>query len=238
MALHQPGRAHAIPFKPALRCVRPLVNLNIIAQYRSYTPHTIAYMEDYLDQVHRMKDIFLQFQVTKHTQANVDRQRKEIRQQRSAMREGAVPSLRRPISDDDCAEENKLRIHMINAKSRFHFVKMHLLSHFCNQIRQFGNIPMYSTEIGELAHKRQIKEGCRQSNKNDAALKIMHSHGHQHAIRMRQLYLESLQDCDEGPSANILKHLGMATSTVSQLVIRRRILKGCPSFYQHLGSLT
>jgi len=105
MALHQPGPAHAIPFKPALRCVRALVNFNILGQYRSYTPHTIAYMEDYLDQVHRMKDIFLQFQVTKGTQGNVDRQRKEIRRQRSAMREGAAPSLRRPISDDDRAEE-------------------------------------------------------------------------------------------------------------------------------------
>jgi len=116
---------------------------------------------------------------------------------------------------------------MINAKSHFHFVKMHLLSHFCNKIHQFGNIAMYSTDIGELAHKRQIKEGWRQSNKNDAALKIMHSHSRQHAIRMRQLDLESLPDRDEGLSANILKHLGMATSTVSQVVIRRRILTGC-----------
>jgi len=28
---------------------------------------------------------------------------------------------------------------------------------------------MYSTEIGELAHKDQIKDGYRRSNKNDAA---------------------------------------------------------------------
>jgi len=50
-----------------------------MAQYRSHTPETIAYMEDYLDQFHRMKDIFLEFRVTKRTQANGDKQRKEIR---------------------------------------------------------------------------------------------------------------------------------------------------------------
>ena len=32
---------------------------------------------------------------------------------------------------------------------------------------------MYSTEIGELAHKDQIKEGYRSSNKNEAARQIL-----------------------------------------------------------------
>jgi len=42
---------------------------------------------------------------------------------------------------------------MINAESDFNFVKMHLLNHLCDHIRQFGNMPMYSMQIGELAHK-------------------------------------------------------------------------------------
>jgi len=226
VALRQPGGAQAIAFKRALGCVRALIDFNMMAQYRSHTPDTIAYMEDYLDQFHRMKDIFLEFRVTKRTQAKVDKQRKEILRQRSLMREGATPSQRRRIRDDDRDEENELRMDMINAESHFNFIKMHLLSHFCDHIRQFGNIPMYSTEIGELAHKTQIKEGLRQSNKNDAARQIVHSYGRQHAIRMRLLNLESLQDCGEGLSADVLKHLDRTTSTVSQPVIRRRILKG------------
>jgi len=64
----------------------------MMAQYRRHTPDTIAYMEDYLDQFHRMKDIFVVFRVTKRTQAKVDKQRKEIGRQRSLMREGAAPS--------------------------------------------------------------------------------------------------------------------------------------------------
>jgi len=60
-ALPQPGGEQAIPFKRALGCVRALVNFNMMAQYRSHNRDTIAYMEDYLDQFHRMKDIFLEF---------------------------------------------------------------------------------------------------------------------------------------------------------------------------------
>ena len=74
VALRQPGGAQAIPFKRALRCVRALINFNMMAQYRSHIPDTIAYMEDYLDQFHRMKDVFLEFRVTKRTQAKVDKQ--------------------------------------------------------------------------------------------------------------------------------------------------------------------
>jgi len=147
MALRQPGGGQAIPFKRALGCVRVLINFNMMAQYRSHTPDTIAYMEDYLDQFHRMKDIFLEFQVTKRKQAKVDKQRKEIRWQRSLMREGEAPSQRHQIRDDHRDQENQLGMDMINAEADFNFVKMDLLSQFCDHLRQFGNIPMYSTKI-------------------------------------------------------------------------------------------
>jgi len=73
MALRQPGGAQAIPFKRAPRCVRALVDFNRMVQYRSHTPDTIAYMEEYLDQFHRMKDIFLKFRVTKRCNDPTDR---------------------------------------------------------------------------------------------------------------------------------------------------------------------
>jgi len=190
VALRQPGGAQAIPFKRALGCIRALVDFNMMAQYRSHTPDTIAYMEEYLDQFHRMKDIFLEFRVTKRTQAKVDKQRKEIRRQRTLMPERVATSPRRCMPDDDRDEEDELPMDMIHGKSHFNFIKMHLLSHFCDHIRQFGNIPIYSTEIGELAHQTQINEVWRQSNKNDAVCQIIHSYGRQHSIRMRLLNLQ------------------------------------------------
>ena len=44
----------------------------------------------------------------------------------------------------------------------FSFVKIHLLSHFGDHVRHFGNFQMYSIESGEIRHKMMIKEGyCR-----------------------------------------------------------------------------
>jgi len=81
---------------------------------------------------------------------------------------------------------------VIHREPHFNFIQIHLLSHCINQIRQFGNIPIYSTEFGELAHKEQIKDGWRQSNKNDAGRQIVNSYNRHDAIRMRLLHLESL----------------------------------------------
>ena len=151
---------------------------------------------------------------------------KEIRRQRALMRERVATSQRRRMRDDDRDEQDELRMDIIHGESHFNFIKMHLLSRFCDHTRQFGNILIYSMEIGELAHKTQIKEGWHQSNKNDAARQIVHGYGHQHAIRMRVLNLKSLKNRGADLSPDVLKHLDTTTSTVSQPVICRRILKG------------
>ena len=70
-----------------------------------------------------------------------------------------APSKRRRRLEDDRDEENELHMDMIHTEHHFNFVKMHLLSHFSDHIRPFGNIPMYATEFGDLAHKEQIKDG-------------------------------------------------------------------------------
>jgi len=81
LALCQPGGAQVIPFKCALGCVTALVDFNMMAQHRSHTSDSKAYREHYLDQFHKLKDLFLEFRVTKRTQDKADKQRKEIRRQ-------------------------------------------------------------------------------------------------------------------------------------------------------------
>ena len=49
VALRQPQSSQVIPFKHALGCVRGLADSSMLAQYRSHTSDTIAYIEDYLD---------------------------------------------------------------------------------------------------------------------------------------------------------------------------------------------
>ena len=73
------------------------------------------------------------------------------------------------------ADQNRLQrvnlggADLIQRENHFNFIKMHYLSHFVSHLRRFGSILMYSTEMGELAHKEQIKEGYRRSNKSNAA---------------------------------------------------------------------
>ena len=74
VTLRQPDSRQVTPFKHALDYVRTLVNFNMMAQYRNNTPETIAYRQEYINRFHRMKDIFLEFRVSKRTRAKVDKQ--------------------------------------------------------------------------------------------------------------------------------------------------------------------
>jgi len=107
VAPRQPQSSQVMPLKHPLGCVGALVDFSMMAQYRSHTSDTIAYMEHYLDQFHRMKGIFLKVRVTKRTLAKVDEQRREIRHQRTQMSQPVAPSKRRRIRDDDREEEHQ-----------------------------------------------------------------------------------------------------------------------------------
>jgi len=96
--------------------------------------------------------------MTKYTQAKVDKQGKKTRHQSALIKEPVDQSQLCRIHDDDHDEENKQYMDMIHGRTHFTFIMMHLLSYFCDNICQFGNIPMYSTKIGELAHMMQIKD--------------------------------------------------------------------------------
>jgi len=129
---------------------------------------------------------------------------------------------------DNCQEENDVCLDLVRGESHFNFIKMNLLSNFCDHIRQVGNLPIYSREVGELAHETQIKDGWRQLNKNGAPRLIVHSYRRQHPVNMRRLNLESLKCHDADVSADVLHHLDRTASTVTTAVpvVSRRVLKG------------
>ena len=135
-----------------------------------------------------------------------------------------APSKQRRVRDEDREEENDRRMDLIHSESHFNFIKMHLLIHSGDHIRQFGNIPRYSTEYGELAHKEQIKDPWRRSNKNDVGRQILHSYSRRHGIQMRLLTLESLRRHGVDLDTNVLEHLN-TTSTVLAPVPSGRLLK-------------
>jgi len=225
VALRQPDCRQVQPFRRALTCVRSLLDFTMMAQYRSHTPETISYMEEYATQFHQTNDILLEFRISQRTQEKADELRKGLRHQRAQMREPVPPSQRRQIRDDDGEEENHQRMELIHSESNFNFVRMHLIIHFRDHIYMFSNIPMYSTKYGELAHKEQIKDGWRRSNKIDAARQILSSYGRQHAIRMRLLNIEFLQRARADLPTEVVEHLEK-TRPAPTPPAHRRILKG------------
>ena len=112
---------------------------------------------------------------------------------------------------------------MIWRLNHFNFIKMHYLSHFTSHVRHFGSISMYSTEIGELAHEDQIKDGYHRSNKNEGAQQILSQYRRQHALGMRLQTIEALLK-SEGLTE--VENTGTGMPASSGLSTPRRVLKG------------
>jgi hypothetical protein len=54
-------------FAKALECVRGLIDFHLMAQYGSHTTSTLNYMESYLKDFHKYKNVFLEFWAYKRT---------------------------------------------------------------------------------------------------------------------------------------------------------------------------
>ena len=90
---------------------------------------------------------------------------------------------------------------------------------------------MYSTEMGELAHKEQIKEGYRRSNKNNAARQILSYYGRKHALAMR---LQTIEALSKAKNSLVMGNGGME-APVSSCSAPWRVLKGC--MMENIGTL-
>jgi len=85
-------------------------------------------------------------------------------------------------------EERKQAVYDILHQATFNFPKLHLLSHYGMQVRDFGTLPQYSTEITESLHK-PLKNAYRRSNRVDSAEQILSTIPRDNAFRMRELNL-------------------------------------------------
>jgi len=70
-ALRRPTAVQQGPFQNALLCVWALVDFSLMAQYRSHTLDTLGYMERYLKDFHRYKQVFQEFRASKKNRLDV-----------------------------------------------------------------------------------------------------------------------------------------------------------------------
>ena len=180
-SLCRPNAAERPIFTEALTCVRSIVDFTLMSQYTSHTDENIEYLEQYLKAFHDYQDVFKEYRRDKSTARKVrevtarirDENREVINQHRLA---GATAAKRRRIADEQCRTLDGWVADIYDQDIDFNFFKIHLVSHFGDHIRRFGNIQMYSTKSGETNHKTMIQEGYRRSNKNDASHQILRTY--------------------------------------------------------------
>jgi len=86
--------------------------------------------------------------------------------------------------------------------------------------------------MGELAHKEQIKEGYRRSNKNNAARQILSYYGRKHALGIR---LQTIEALSKAENAFVMGN-GWMEAPASSRSAPRRVRKG--RMMENIGTLT
>ena len=225
IALREPNPSQRYLFNRALECVRNLVDFHLMAQYRSHTTETLAYLDDYLKCFHENKEVFLEFRQSKTSKRKAEALDKQLREQHAeedandtSLRRGSSAKSKRQRLDIARKEERDAqRVQIMERESHFHYPKMHLVTHFHEHILRFGNLPMYSTEIGESSHRTQIKEGYCHSNRNDYVCQILGYYGRHHAMHIRQENLRALLVDKETYGDDLRRVLGSPAKAALQI---------------------
>jgi hypothetical protein len=190
VALSLPSFMERPLFAQAQRCVFALVNFILMAQYRSHDDETISLMESYWRDFHAEKSIFLEFRPKKLAEQRSETYaRRALKEAESVLDTGARRQRRMEKETAHIATEKQA---IYNRYHGFNYVKFHLPLHYAEHIRRFGHVPGFSTDVGEMAHVQQIKNGYKKSNHVNAFRQILQYYNRLHQIKVRELNLIQL----------------------------------------------
>ena len=146
-SLCRPNAAERPIFTKALTCVRSMVDFTLMSQYTSYTDEAIEYLSQYLKAFHDHKDVFKEYRRDRSTARKVREVTARIRgENREVLNQhrlaGATAAKRCRMADEQCRNLDGFVADIYEEDVDFNFVKIHLLSHFGDDIQHFGNIQM------------------------------------------------------------------------------------------------
>jgi len=96
-----------------------------------------------------------------------------------------TPAKRQKLQQELRLETEELAHDFLTTGAHYNFPKMHLISHFTDQITRYGSLPQYSTEIYEASHKH-LKDAHRWSNHINAMPQIIRTYTRAHSFAMRK----------------------------------------------------
>jgi hypothetical protein len=157
-------------FNRAIECTRALYEFYIYARHTSHDDATLSYLEDAVHHFHTIKDVFLLGRGGKMVNPKTNAMRKELLMKRKLDEEtnadSWTPSKKRREMNawrDYISREIDISKEL---DDNFNFQKIHLMSHWAEQICRYGALPEYSAERHEQAQKTNLKDGWNASNHN------------------------------------------------------------------------
>jgi len=185
---------HKVLCQRAILCVRYITDFILVAQYKVHTPGTIQSMQDYLADFHEHKDVFLQFRASKSTKTAAKEATRGLREEYQSLLTLDSPlhlstARCRKLVEELRLETEEMVDDMLTTGAHYNFPKMHLISHFAEQISRYGSLPQYSTKICEVVHK-PLKDAYRRSNHINTMPQIIQTYTRMHSFAMRERNLE------------------------------------------------
>jgi hypothetical protein len=173
--------------KDAIRCVQYLSDYALMTQYPTQSETNIKIMEDYLSYFHQTKHIFkpyrayqsdkLQAKVAKEEALAIARQ--IASDQLTLQPKPLTVTQKRKLEAQQTKEAQLVADEILAESAHYNFPKLHLVTHYADQIRQYGSLPQYSTEPCETSHKA-LKDAYRHSNHVDATPQIIRTYTRQY----------------------------------------------------------
>jgi hypothetical protein len=139
-------------------------------QYISHDDATLSYMEEAWHRFHTFKDGFLLGRTRPKGQAEPNALRTELVKNRKVDEETNAetwtPSNKRREINAGCDYISHNIDISKELDSNFNFPKIHLMSHWAEQVCQYGALRQYSAKRNYQAHKTNLKDSWNTSNHN------------------------------------------------------------------------
>ena len=165
-------------FTNALRCTRSLIDFHLFAQFKCHTSVSLKKMQNCLAEFHETKSVFAEFHGLKSTAVASKIAVQCIRNDTegstshrggderglSGLAAKTILNKRRKDGVDIRRKEWDAMEDAVQKTAHFNFPKAHIPVHYKGHVEWLGTLGGFSTEAGESAHKRQVKEGYNHSN--------------------------------------------------------------------------
>ncbi|KAI5777457.1 hypothetical protein EDC01DRAFT_781316 [Geopyxis carbonaria] len=199
-----------------------------MTEYETHTEATIGYLEHYLAEFHRHKEVFLWCRADARLNTRIADLRTDYKGRIAEAQRGMNDTMQNNIKRDMLAELETEIKGLVTKLAHFDFPKIHLLRHFGSSIKLFGNLKQYSTETSESAHKYIVKDAYNRSNKQvDIADQLMAANERMNAFHIRELNLKQFAaDGHYDYNDKMIRLLGLHSSDHRRHVNRNMKLHG------------